>query len=430
MKVAICFSGSIRDFPTCLPSLRRYVLDNLNADIFLHLWKMDDISNLSTDFKWRNDYCQEQYVIDQLKPVSYIIDKYSDIWEKKILSESGIILPKDEKSRNYAINACGMYYKIQQCLRLVEASNKEYDLIIRARLDFIWEDNIFLSDFNNIDDKTIFLVKDRYATHSKFLNNDKFFAGSPSVMRKMCNLFDYIKEYQLALAMVEGQTLQKLHIQRLSLKVTWIGHAYTYYKCMERHRIVNNNKYIIIGSGYPKLFFELAYYLLYHGYNIIYLNPPPSNSILTTFANFQIYNDKFDVYRATCLIADAYNSNFAIHQIIINNDQDFKNTTTIMTYNIPDNELMNFIISIISTKQYGGYYNFTDTKEINDIDIGEPVIFRYLDHGYYTTRIISYEKSKKKYKIAHGKEILLTSRENIKIINLLKYYSHDNYIPK
>ena len=429
MKVAICFSGSIRDFPTCLPSLRRYVLDNLNADIFLHLWKMDDVSDLSSDFKWRNDHCREQYVIDQLKPISYVVDKYSDIWEKKILSESGIILPNDIKSRNYGTNACGMYYKIQQCFRLLEASNKKYDLIIRARLDFIWEDNIFLSDFNSIDDNKVFLIKDRYATHSKLLNNDKFFAGSPAVMKKMCNLFDYIKEYQAHLPMVEGQTLQKLHIQRLSLKVNWIGHAYTYYKCMEQHHITDNKQYIIIGDGYPTLFFELSYYLLYHGYNIVYLNPP-NNSILTTFANFQVYNGTFNICRASCLISNTYKANFSIHQIIINNDQDFKNTTTIMTHNIPDKDLMHFIISIISTRQYGGYYNFTDTKEINDIDADEPVIFRYLDHGYYTTRIISYEKSKKKYKIAHGKETLLTSRENIKIINLLKYYSNDEYMPK
>src|SRR5207253_2105350 len=92
MKTAILFSGSIRDFETCIPSIKRFLLDNLNADIFLHLWKMPDMTKMDTSvkFKWRTDSCTEQYVVDVLKPKRYVVDTYSNEWESTILKASGI----------------------------------------------------------------------------------------------------------------------------------------------------------------------------------------------------------------------------------------------------------------------------------------------------------------------------------------------------
>ena len=54
MKIAICFSGAIRDFNTCIPSIQKYLLNNLNADIFLHLWKFSNDNSLNINFKWRD----------------------------------------------------------------------------------------------------------------------------------------------------------------------------------------------------------------------------------------------------------------------------------------------------------------------------------------------------------------------------------------
>ena len=442
MKTAIFFCGSIRDFPTCLPSLQRYVLNNLDADIFLHLWKMEDVSKLDTnvDFKWKNDSCKEQYVLDQLKPVRYIIDTYTTDWENRILQESGVDMTKmtDPNLLNYGVNSCGMYYKIYEAFRMVEdysTKNKiKYDIVIRARLDFIWEDHVHISDFNNATDNTIFLIRDKYATYSRLETNDKFFGGTYNAMKKMCNLFNCIKSYQMAGVMVEGQSLNQKHIKSSNLHVKWIGHANTYYKCMGRHSVKNNHKHILVGNNCPldNFFYEMSYYLLYNDYNVVYMNKISTDDKkiknLLMFRNFKFYDSTIDLDKINCFIGNCCNNNLKTNQIIILDtpetaDTNNKITKITINKNIFSEQLVDFIETIIKTQKYGNSYTFTDTFVADPIAINEPVIFKYLDHGYYTVKISAYDPGVKKYKMILGKTVVMSTRENIKIINLLKYYN-------
>ncbi|XWV26175.1 hypothetical protein QJ857_gp0903 [Tupanvirus soda lake] len=442
MKFAICFSGSIRDFPSCFPSLKRYVLDNLNADIFLHLWKMENVSKLNTDvnFKWRNDTCTEQYVIEQLKPIRHVIDTYSDEWENKIIAESKVDTKKftNDKLKNYGTNACGMYYKIHKANELLneycEKTGTKYDIIIRARLDFIWEDNVFPNDFRNANDQCVYLIRDRYASHSRLLTNDKFFAGTQQVMKKMCDLFNNIHIYQKRGLMVEGQTLNENHIKECKLEVKWIGHSHTYYKCMGRHTIKNDGDLVIIGNDdkLSKFWFELSYYLLYNNHNIVYLNNEANQkylNILLTFPNFKINDKTISLDQATCLIGSNYLDKLNVQQIIINNNVPTNNKTTQINVNnnIHTNELIDFIYSIMSTNKYGGVYNFSNKTVITDIKTGDKVIFKYMDRGYYLSIIVGFNKSKNKYRVQLGTDKVNSTRDNIKIFDILKYY--DTSIP-
>ncbi|AYV85714.1 MAG: hypothetical protein Satyrvirus33_4 [Satyrvirus sp.] len=444
MKTAIFFCGSIRDFPTCLPSIKRYLLKNFGADIFLHLWKMDDISSLDTDidFKWRNDSCDEQYVIDQLKPVSYVVDKYSSEWEEKIIRESGIDITKltDDKLKNYGTNACGMYYKICQAFKLVEDYSLKngitYDLVIRARLDFIWDSGITISDFGGINGSKVYLVKDRYATCSGLVTNDKFFAGNFSVMKNMCNLFNYILRYQSYGLKVEGQTLHENHIKYLKLNAVWIGDAYTFYKCMPRHRITWNKKSIVINNldnKFDKFFYELSYYLLYNNYSVTYSGCSCSYlDILKTFRNFKIENNfsPNNTNSTLCLVSNSYHENVNnMNQIVVNYSTNFPtnkiaNKTSFI--NISDNisleDLLDFVVSIITTYSYGNTYNFTSSRVIDKVDVGENVLYRYLDHGYYLSKIVSFDEKNSKYTVEFGKYKEITGRKYFKIVNLLKYH--------
>lgn len=437
MKIAICFSGSIRDFSTCYPSIKRYVLDNLNADIFLHLWKMDDVSNLdaNVNFKWKNDSCDEKYVIEQLNPKAYVVDKYSNLWEEKIVKESRIDVTKltDDKLKNYGINSCGMYYKIYQAFLLMEnychTNNVKYDIIIRARLDFIWRDHILPHMFSNAKDDQIFLVKDRYATHSGLETNDKFFAGTFNVMKKMCNIFNHIHIYQKMGLLVEGQTLNEKHIKMNKFKVRWLGNKYTYYKCMGKHAIHNNNKLIVINNSdnLSKFWFELAYFLIYQNYPVVYLVPCHDKyiDILSKFTNFKFYDENNSLGDAYYYIGQTYHSKINSRQIIINGlNIQHKNTITInVSPDIGEDHLLDFVCSIINTNRKDGYFHFTKTLKIPIIEINEKVIFRYLDHGYFLATVTEYDSEKNTYTINFNNKVLTNeTRDNIKIIDLIKYY--------
>lgn len=433
MKVAICFSGSIRDFPTCYPSMKRYFMDELNADIFLHLWKMNDISQLETDvdFKWRNDACTEDYVIQCLKPVRYVVDSYSNEWEQRILNESKIDLDqlKDEKTKNYGINACGMYYKIYQSYLLMEnyclETGTQYDLVIRARLDFIWEDHIHLSDFNNLGDQNIFLIRDRYATHSKLATNDKFFAGSMLSMKQMCSLFDHIHHYQEMGFMVEGQTLHEKHIKASNLQVKWIGHEHTYYKCMPRHatNLKNINDHILIVNESVELsdfWYELSYYLLSKNFCVSYANSDPKHD-LSPFLNFNCSSNY------THTINASFNGETKTYTFIINNGT---NTKIEINDQIHDYELVDFIYSILTNRTFGGDYCFTNKKVIYDVKINDNVWYQYLDRGYYSANVMNYQP-KKRYTLKFGTLQSISSRYDFKIANLVNYIdpNHPHLMP-
>lgn len=442
MKTAILFSGSIRDFRTCVPSLKRYLLNNLNADIFLHLWKMNDVppTNLDIRFKWRTDLCDENFVLDILKPTRYVIDTYSSDWEKTIINESSVDLSKftDSTLKNYGVNACGMYYKIYKAFSIMENYCEEnsfkYDLVVRARLDFIWEDHVKLENFHNIDDKSIYLMKDRYASHSRLNTNDKYFAGSFDAMKKVCNLFNCISNYQKAGIMVEGQKLIETHIRCLGLQVKWIGHPHTYYKCMGRHSIKKSNKTIIINndSKMASFWYELSYELLYGGYNVIYKNIESNHEIdiLKLFANFKFYSDGMNLDIILCHIGSFVEKDLNSNQIIINSldnicgdDIDNKKITNITTTeNISINSLKDFVISIIRTGKYGTKYCFTKSTIIYNVVPNESVIYKYMDHGYYTSNIRSYDPKTKFYIISIDKKLQKkNSRKSFKIIDLIKY---------
>ena len=84
MKIAICFSGAIRSFKYCYPSIYKYLIEPLNADIFLHAWSITEIDNTQeVKYKFSKDCCTNDYVIEKLCPKKYVIDEYNSSWEKK-----------------------------------------------------------------------------------------------------------------------------------------------------------------------------------------------------------------------------------------------------------------------------------------------------------------------------------------------------------
>jgi len=441
MKIAICFSGAIRDFNTCIPSIQKYLLNNLNGDIFLHLWKFsNDNNSLNINFKWRDsniDNIAEKNIINILKPKSYIIDSYNLEWESKITSVISTDKFIDEKSKQYSYNCCGMYYKIFQSYLLAKKysiyNNVNYDLIIRARLDFIWENPIYLEDFINLNDDNIFLVKDRYATMSKLNTNDKFFAGTPLVMNYMSSIYLYLNKYQKQNIQIEGQTILENHIKNKNLNVIWLGDKNTYYKCMDRHNIYINNINIYINIDNKFIENELAYYLLYNGYNVYLDKTDICINYLESFDNFNYHITESDILYEYSIINDKRDDINSKYVLIINNNENIIN----IDYNIIITLLMKlnnsnikyfvrYIYSLLNNNIINGKYVFNDILQIENIDIDENILYKYDDHGYYRSKYKIMDGNK--HIIIYNNIIKLVNRDDIIVYAIFKYYT-DGYLP-
>lgn len=164
MKIAVCVSGSLRQYKTCLPYFNKYIIEDLtdkghSVDVFLHLWKFTtNTKNIKHNHKWYND--EENLTDDEIialyKPKKYIIEEFSDKrMEEIIKSQNGEFLLERTKglenldmnskkglNERRMVNMYGMHYKIYECNELkkeYEKDNGKYDVVIRTRPDLIFQ---------------------------------------------------------------------------------------------------------------------------------------------------------------------------------------------------------------------------------------------------------------------------------------------------
>ena len=155
MKIAICISGQARNFKQSYNSLKTYLLDKYNCDVYFHTWKTTNFE--STNFGFGNSQyslTDNDYndLIQLYKPKNYIIEK------PIIFDASGIKCPIWRQPLN---NSLSMFYSIYKSTQLVE---DKYDYIVRTRFDIDYskfnlelpQEGIILPEWN-----TDIRVKDR-----------------------------------------------------------------------------------------------------------------------------------------------------------------------------------------------------------------------------------------------------------------------------
>ena len=265
-RVAVLFAGQIRSFKSCWPSIYKHIILNFepDVDIFMHLWEFGSDTteynkdgNFLTKFKLQNDECSKEYVIEKSHPTKIVCDKWTTQWEDKIMKDCNgyeIINGMSEHDKNYAVSCMCMYYKIMLAYDLMDEYAKEnnvnYDLIIRARLDFKWFEDV--PRLFELDDNQLGIVNDNYARHNC---NDKFFMGNKKVMNEFCHLpFELYKIWCLkCISPFEGQEVNKWKIKNMNLSLVRFGSQETYEKYVGSKRISIKNKTYIVNNCLTEL---------------------------------------------------------------------------------------------------------------------------------------------------------------------------------
>jgi hypothetical protein len=417
MKTAICFSGAIRSFDSCYNSVNRYFLSCYeNCDIFLHMWIIDEVDrSLSVNFKMRPYKFNINEFLNILQPKKYVIDNYNSNWEKKILDTINMTDKDFGEKKNYSYNAMGMYYKINlanelKCQYEIENDFK-YDFVWRARLDYIFLDYLRIPD--QIQDDTIYLVRDRYATRSRLNTNDKFFGGKSDVMDDMCNIFYKIPEYYNNGMFIEGQTLCENHIKLSNFKVEFLGDDKTYYKCQGRHDLSNLNGNIFIDQINSPLSYNIAFYLLHHNYGIV-------------------YEEIDDKYKKLELIKHCYhfeeNNKYILKLVFVGENNIFINSNRVCVFDtklIDNIWVCHFVLSLIRNhnKVFDNYYQFKDIKQLK-LAVGEKIEYLIADKGFVVGTITE-TINKGRYKITPKIEGDIIHKSYIIPWNLYEHYKAD-----
>jgi len=474
-KIAICFSGAIRSFETCIPTIQKYMLNNLKPDIFIHMWIIKNIDkSLNTTFKIRKSNIEIENVLNILNPKDYVIDKYDSSWEEKILKESGLkdhwnTIFNEGSDRNYASSALGMYYKINKCNELKKKYETtyqfKYDCVIRARLDYIFCDHVNIDDIFPIIPNQIIIIKDRYNELNKKTKycNDKFFIGTSEDMDKLCNIFYDIKTCALKnVCKIEGQSLMLHQIKKYNLDVKRIGNRYIYYKCQGRHEIkkcsityfipeINNNILQMLAYNLLRLNYQVFTYKCDYNYILISKNfKIVDYNDTNKYKNVILYDDqpipkvkglKYLLINSTIKDIPKNSSQYIISdsatglsawkakgtpQACLPGRQRGRSSLWSPALEPSFGDLEKIIKSeeivdfIMSTKNLVNKYFFSKSKLVKP-KINDQISYQIPDRGFYKNTIEKIENNEYylKNEVAH---ITKLKRNEFKIVNLHQYY--------
>lgn len=449
MKTAICFSGAIRSFNTCIPSIMKYLIEPVKQytgeepDIFVHMWNITEIDpKLDVKFKIRTTNSNNDDLINILKPKLCEIHEYDAEWQTKIISEIDMhtIDFKTPEDKQYAYNAICMYYKIMKACELKANYEKEhnfkYDVVIRARLDFILEDYVVLDWIKKDLSKSIVLPIDRFNNKKPLLiTNDKYFASTSENVDNMCNIYNFINQYHKSNVKIEGQNLCNYRIRELKLEPIFTGHSNQYYKCQGRHDINQKRCFIYVPNINTRLMYELIYKLLYRGYWVVYEHISEQyRRVMLCFENLINKNDDYNKHLnkvdntgkskiddAICRIVDIndtvyvyktcnenaniksniqkhinYESEMSNASIKVNVDDIKQNDHIKICYN-PGITLsvVNFLTSLVEIRRFvAAEYTMEDIIKIVP-KVGEAVDYKIEDRGYFkgVITVVNPEKS-------------------------------------
>jgi hypothetical protein len=187
MKIALCFSGHMRDLNETknfwLSLIKKY-----NMDVYASFWDIEN-SELGDTI---NEF-EKVYSPKRLEVESYKIFKQTtqDFASMNIQSPTNI----DELFQNTskAFGQLSMYYKVWKCNLLTKQLGIEYDLIIRARIDTVLDEN-FVIENNNMLNVPMGSNNCPSFPQSDGIN-DCFAYGNPKVMDYYSFIFLRMMEY-------------------------------------------------------------------------------------------------------------------------------------------------------------------------------------------------------------------------------------------
>jgi hypothetical protein len=184
LKIAVCISGHVRNYKENLKSINKFLIQPLNADVFLHTWDKVGAQKILTEgnigpspdqsLPLGDDFLN---YIDNLKSLK--IEKNESFLEQ-IEKELGdkLFYMYGQRISQTTFGGCAepkfiysQYYSVfQSYLLLEEYSNKhniQYDAIIKIRADYKLSSGIFKEDFDliNTSRDIIFIPDLPYSNH-------------------------------------------------------------------------------------------------------------------------------------------------------------------------------------------------------------------------------------------------------------------------
>ena len=223
MKIAVCYSGFLRDIQSNIIKFQNNVIKDNEVDYFIHTW---DVDEYSSEIKFAEEYLKPKFLFAE-KPKSFEINPYDFINSKitkeeyeedlkrnrkelESLGENKKIFPPASVENNFSFlkekevlklwhygcepyKVLSQYYSIHksnELKKLYEYQNEfKYDVVIRNRTDICFNKGIDLSSF---DTKVLNVFNRGSHKGSELSMCDLFAFSSSDIMNTYSDCFLYI----------------------------------------------------------------------------------------------------------------------------------------------------------------------------------------------------------------------------------------------
>lgn len=174
MRVAVCFSGLLRSFRYCYPSVYRGIIDPYKADVFMYVPEEEKM----------------QYKLEIMENKEHI--KTLKVFKEVVIDE------KFYNNRTWRSITAQQILRLMTYLKEVEALKSQYekeqgfkyDWVFRCRCDTILENQ--LEDLSKLDNGFIYVPANEHC-HGGV--NDRFAFGSSDLMKMYHERIDLFDDY-------------------------------------------------------------------------------------------------------------------------------------------------------------------------------------------------------------------------------------------
>jgi len=235
MNVATCLSGLTRSISYGWPLIERYLVRPFSSKVFIHTWDVDHggerpgcVYKSAPLPSFTDGRTKKQFFEEEIKAQSFIIENYGN-WAQ--INSSSI--PKAMFYSLYKSNALKTQYE--------KDSGNNFDLVIRARMDFFFENYLIQDEIQDVlNNNTVYGCLPGNKADSRFIT-DAFGFGNSKVMNIYSSVWEDIVAHGLNRSPAE-----------LALQDILIANNIQFKWSQTRYRILNEwgNQYIRIWGDF------------------------------------------------------------------------------------------------------------------------------------------------------------------------------------
>lgn len=214
MRIALCFSGMLRTFDKCIPTIINNVIESNpehQFDSFISTWDIHGRNPVWWEVSKDNTPIVYGDLAKYFAPLNLkrlMIERYEGSDFMAGIKHKDEVVYKDRQTQCNPYNCLPMFYKMHQSFYLMvdhaRSNLINYDIIVRLRTDLLFTQPM---KFTKPDENRLYFPTIENWGRNDFLINDQFGYGNPYVMNIYMTLHAHMERIYKIIGSIHPETV-------------------------------------------------------------------------------------------------------------------------------------------------------------------------------------------------------------------------------